>query len=228
MHIVIDLILLAIVILNVILSSKNGFVKTLIEVVGFVLAIVISLSLSAPISGFIYDKTIEPAIVNSVAEKAADTAGETAKNIFNAMPKFVKKNADDLGVTEDKITRKFENKTGEEIKDTMIEVSQDSIKPVFVKIVSLAIAAILFVILMILVKFLAKVINKLFSFSIIGTLNHTLGAVLGFGKGVLVAIAVCMIISMIVSFTTAGFLIFTKEAIDKTHIFNLLTNILSR
>ena len=228
MHIVIDLIVLAIIILNVILSAKNGFVKTLIEVVGFVLAIFISLSISTPIAGFIYDKTVEPAIVSSVSEKVSNTADDTAKSIFDALPKFVKNNAEDLGVTAEKITNNFENKTGDEVTTAATKVSQNSIKPVFVKIVGLAIAAILFVILMIVVKFLAKVINKLFSFSIIGTLNRTLGAVLGFGKGVLVAIAVCMIISMIISFTTTGFLIFTKEAIDKTHIFNLLTNILSR
>ena len=36
MHLVIDLIILAIIILNLVLSAKNGFVKTLIEVVGFV------------------------------------------------------------------------------------------------------------------------------------------------------------------------------------------------
>lgn len=228
MHIVIDLLILAIVIINVILSAKNGFVKTLIEVVGFVLAIIISLSLSSPIAGFIYDKTIEPTIISSVSEKTTSTTEDTVKNIFEALPKFVERNAEDLGVTEDKISKNLENKTGTEIKLAAVEVSQNSIKPVFVKIVSLAIAAIVFIVLMFVVKFLAKFINKLFSFSIIGTLNKALGAILGLGKGTLVAIAVCMIISMIVSFTTAGFLFFTKETIERTYLFNFLTNILSR
>lgn len=228
MHLVIDLIVLAIIVLNVILSSKNGFVKTLIELVGFVLAIVISLSVSSPIAGFIYDKTVEPAIVSSVTEKVSDSADNASEQLWISLPSFIKNNAEKLGLTSDKIAEDFENNSKDNIKQTATKISQDAVKPVFVKIISVAVAAVLFIILMLVVKFLAKFINKLFSFSIVGKLNTTLGAVLGFGKGVLIAIAVCMIITFIVSLTTKGFLIFTREAIDKTYIFNFLSGILNR
>ncbi len=227
MHIFIDLIVLAIIILNIVLSAKNGFVKTLIEVVGFILAILISSSIASPVASTVYDKAIEPAIVASVTENALNTAEDASNGIWESLPSFLKNNAEDLGLTNDKITQAFENETADNIKNTATKVSQDAIKPIFVKIVGLAIYAILFTILLIVVKILAKLINKLFSFSIIGKINRTLGGILGFGKGVLVAIAVCMIISMIVSFTADGFLIFDKETINKTYIFNLLSNILN-
>ena len=228
MHLIIDLIILAIIILNIILSAKNGFVKTLIEVVGFVLAIIVSISLSTPIANFVYDKTVEPTIVNSVTEKAESNVDTAANEIWNSLPKFLKDNAADIGITNEKITQTFESETTDNVKNTALKVSQDVVKPVFVKIVGLAISAILFIILMFIVKLLAKLINGIFSFSIIGVLNRTLGAFLGLGKGILIAIAVCMLISMIVSFTTKGFLIFTKETLDKTYIFNILTNIINR
>ena len=64
MGIILDLIILAIIVIFAFLSAKKGFVRTLIELVGFFLAIFIASSISPAISNGVYDKFIEPAIVD--------------------------------------------------------------------------------------------------------------------------------------------------------------------
>jgi hypothetical protein len=64
----------------------------------------------------------------------------------------------------------------------------------------------------------------MFKLPVIGKVNTVLGGVIGLGKGVVIAFAVCMLISLLVTLTGKGIWIFTKENIDKTYIFSLLSN----
>lgn len=220
MNIILDLIVIAIIAVFAFLSAKRGFVRTLIEIVGFVLVILLANSVSTPLANLTYDKAVEPAIIKSVEGIQADS--NTAVNIeVEALPSFVKNIADDGGVISD-----FENKIAENINSgietAVATASQNVIKPVVTNILSLIYVLIITVVLLFIVNILANVINKLFSFSIIGKANKTLGGILGIIKGVIIAFVFCTLISLIVSFTENGFLIFTNEAISNSYIFKLL------
>ena len=56
MSIIIDLIVLAIIGLFIYTSAKRGFVKVLVEVAGFVLAVIITFTISSPLADATYDK----------------------------------------------------------------------------------------------------------------------------------------------------------------------------
>lgn len=225
MGILIDVIILAIIIFCVFLSAKKGFVRTAIEVAGFILAILISLAVSKPLSSFVYDKTVEPGVINAVSDASADSTKNAANAFWEKLPEFVKVNAQAEGITADTVSQRLTENSDGGIKAAAKTVSSNIIKPVFVSVISFAVSAVLFVILMIVVRFLARLLNKFFSFSIIGKMNSALGGAIGLIKGVLVATAVCMVISSVVSFTTNGFLIFTEDNIGKTYIFKFLVGL---
>ena len=73
MSITLDLIVIAIIILMVLISAKRGFVRVAVEAVGFVAAIILSLSLSTTLADVTYQKAIEPAILSSVENATAET-----------------------------------------------------------------------------------------------------------------------------------------------------------
>jgi len=68
MGIVLDLIILAIIGLCAFFAAKKGFVSTLLECVGFILAIILAVNLAGPIAAFTYDSAIKPSVVDSITE----------------------------------------------------------------------------------------------------------------------------------------------------------------
>ena len=67
-------------------------------------------------------------------------------------------------------------------------------------------------------------LNKMFSFSVIGKLNHFLGGIIGIAKGGIFAILICEILLLVISFT-GGVWIFNNQNIEKTIVFQFLTNV---
>ena len=55
MNFVIDLIVVAIIAVCAVVSAKRGFVKVLVEAVGFVAAIILTFTISTPLSEATYD-----------------------------------------------------------------------------------------------------------------------------------------------------------------------------
>ena len=220
MSYVLDLVVLAIVAVFALLSAKKGFVRTIIEIVGFVVVILLANNVSPMISDYTYDKFVEPAIISSVENmQVGDSVTDFS---LDNMPPFI---GTILGENFD--IASFQNTINENInngiKSAVTSASQTVVKPVVTGIFDLIFMLIITVVLLFVVNFLAKVINKLFSFSLVGKANKILGAILGIIKGVVVSSIFSTIISLIVPLTKEGFLIFTQANIDSSLIFKLLS-----
>ncbi len=224
MNFILDLIVIAIIILMALISAKRGFVRVAVEVVGFVAAVMISLTLSTTFAELTYDKAIEPAIISSVNEATENVTADTAGKIFDALPNFIKNNSEKLGLNQEKITQNMTEDVGNNTTEAVTQVSQNTIKPIAVGILKTLYSVIIMLVLLVVVKFLARFINKLFTFSIVGKLNKLLGGVLGIVKGIIIAWIFCSAIYIILSFTQDGIWIFTNENIDKTYLFKLLAS----
>lgn len=223
MSIILDAIIVLIILLFVFLSAKKGFVRTLIEVVGFIAAIAIALSLSTPIANFCYDKTVNPIVaktVQSAIDEGSSNATEAVDAVWNKLPSFLTESSF-FNLSKENISNSI---NGEIAADTtqLINSIDSFVKPAISKLLSVIISVILVVVLLFVVKLLAKVVNKIFSFSVIGDINKTLGGILGLVKGAAVSVIFCMIISLILSFTKNGFLIFTYDAINSSYLFKFI------
>ena len=221
MSIVLDLIIVFIILLFIIMSARKGFVRTLIEVVGFIAAIAVALSISAPVSDFIYEKTVRPAInksVESTIAEGASTTEEAIDSVLSKFPSFIS-NSEFLNNTKENLSQ---SATDAAINDSVAlsnTVSDVFIKPPLIKLFSIFVSIILIIVLLIIVRILAKLINKLFSFSVVGKINKFLGGILGAVKGFGFAIVFCLVIGLVLSFTKDGFFFITQENIDSSYIF---------
>ena len=226
MSIILDLIVIAIIILMVLISAKRGFVRVAVEAVGFVAAIILSLSLSTTLADVTYQKAIEPAILSSVENATAETTSSAADDAWNSLPELITKNADKFGISKDSITNDITEDIGNSATEIVTSISQNTIKPMAVGILKTLYSVILMLVLMIAVKFLARVINKLFSFSLVGKVNKALGGTFGAIKGIIIAWVFCAVVSLLVSLTKNGIWIFNAENIENTIIFKLLTDVI--
>ena len=224
MSYILDAIVILIILLFVFLSAKKGFVRTLIEVVGFVAALVIAFTFSNPIADVTYDKLVYPSVIKTVENVASDgvsSATTAVDTIWQKMPQFITE-SNFFGLSKENITTMVELNTLNESHKLAQSISDSFVKPAVTKLLSVLFSVILVVVLLFVVKILAKFINKLFTFSVVGDINKTLGGVLGLVKGAAVAVVFCLIVSLILSFTKNGFLIFTYDAINSSYIFKFL------
>ncbi|MBO5021777.1 MAG: CvpA family protein [Clostridia bacterium] len=224
MTIVIDLILVAVILFFVLTSARRGFVKVLIETVGFIAAVVVAFTISTPLAELTYDKIIEPPVI----EAAVNAVGESAEHeAWNALPDFLidSENAF-FSTTVNSFTEKITANMSDGVETAVKKASQEVVKPVASKVIGLLYSVILVIVLSIVAKFLAKILNKLFSFSFVGKINRTLGGVVGLVKGTVVAVILCAVVSLILSFTGKPFLIFSEDTINQTYLFKFLTNII--
>ncbi len=216
---VLDLIVIAIIAVFALISAKRGFIRTIIEIVGFVLVILFANNVSPTVSDYTYDKLIEPPIISSVENLQID--GKPINISTDNLPSFVNNFlGESFNITE------FQNEINKNISagiaSAVTSASQTIVKPVVTSILNVIFTLIITVVLLIIVNLLAKIINKLFSFSLVGKANKILGAILGIAKGVVVACIACTVISLIVSLTQNGILIFTQGNIDASNLFKLL------
>lgn len=224
MSIIIDLILVAIILLFVLISAKRGFMKVLIETVGFIAAVVVAFTVSTPLAELTYDKIIEPPVI----EAAVNAVGESAEHeAWNALPDFLINSENAFfGTTVNSFTEKITANISSGVENSVKTASKEIVKPIATKILGLLYSVILVIVLSIVAKFLAKILNKLFSFSFVGKINRTLGGVLGLIKGSVIVVILCAVISLILSFTGKPFLIFSEDTINQTYLFKFLTNII--
>lgn len=224
--IILDLIVAFIVVFFALLSAKKGFVRTLVEVVGFGAAIILAFNFSTVVSDFIYDKAIEPSVfktVNQITDSTETVIDDTVNTVLDKMPNFItESNYFNISKTDavDLVKQDTATQNGETVLANSI--SKNVVKPPVVKLLSLILSIVFIAVFIFVVKFLAKFINKIFSISVIGSLNKFLGAVIGIVKGVAVSLIFCLLISLILSFTKNGFLIFTNESINSSYLFKFL------
>ncbi len=252
----IDLILLLIIGVSVFFAARRGFVRTFIEAVGFLLAVILTLTICTPLASATYDKIIEPPILQMVSNKVdkviEDKFEETPKfemtdeeyedfksqmtgsvdDIIAKLPAFAKNYIKQSGLKPETVVSsadKIVNKglTIENAAEKLAkDISQNKIKPLVCTVLSAIYSVIILMLSFIIVKILAIWLNKLFSFSVVGKLNATLGGVCGFVKGTAFALLCCSAIYMLIPLTQNGILFFTLENIDKTFIFKILISLI--
>ena len=213
MDYVIDLIIAAIILIVIVLSAKRGFVRIVIETVGFVLALLISFTIHTPLANLTYDKMIMPAIEEAVADTKDGTQEEMTDRVWEKLPSFVKDNSFSPGVSKEAVGKAVE-KSFSAGEKTAADLSETLIRPTAVQVLSLLYAMALMFVLMLIVRLLAAVVNRAVSFRLVGRINTVLGGLIGIVRGAVAAILFCLILSLLLSFNKDGIWIFTPEALE--------------
>lgn len=225
MALIIDIVIVIILSIVVWRSAVHGFMRTIIEIVGYILAATISISFASVAADKVYESMVRPSVIQSVEQCVADAGLSTddqVEEIWESMPSFVTQTAD-LFVSKDEIKSEIRKSYNKNVS-TVSTVVADLVKPVTINLVKLLVSAISFLILMALVKLLAYNINRFFNLPILNVINLTFGGIIGLAKGVVVICILTFIIKIAVD-SMGNFWIFNKEFIDTTYIFRYVYNL---
>lgn len=222
MSLVIDVIVAAIIIFYIFRSAKRGFVRTIIELVGYIAAIVIAVQLSGAIAEWSYNNIFREKAISSISEAVSQSASESTDNqideIFEELPSVVESMMKAVGVSRQQIKDSITSGVSENSGSIAEKVADCAVKPVVISIVKFIVVFIVFGVLLFLIRKLAIIVNKAFSIPLVGGINKFLGGALGCAKGMVVAVLFIWVLSIVVSLFKNGILGITQSVIDQSTI----------
>ena len=177
---------MVIIVLCVIRSAKKGFVRSLIETIGLIVALVLAASCGNFVAQTVYDNTVRPTVSSAIEESFADAGN----NALDQLPSFIKNSIDNSQIT---------LALDETASDAAMRITDTVVKPIAYNLINSLATVIIFIVLAIIVRFVASFINARFTGLIFGTANKLLGGCIGAVKGVAVAIVVCYVASFLIS-----------------------------
>lgn len=170
----------------VLIGRRRGFIKTIAGVAAFVVALALAAMLGGPVSEFVYGRTVEPAVVNSIDAQVGEgsAAAEKLDLALVDMPNFVTnilKNAQ-IESGADLMEKLSGAQEGETVAQS---ISRQVVSPVVIPLLKVLCSLLLFLAVLIVVTILFKAFNVVAKLPLLKQLNKSLGALAGAVLGVL-------------------------------------------
>jgi len=183
MNAVLDIIIVCLVILCVALGYKNGFIKTVMNFLSFIIAFFMARTFSPPFSSFIYSSYIKP---NFIAKAAAQIESFLTRNInLDALVKDAKPpdNFVDLlknyGVGLPDVQKWINEAASKSSSDLHEYVASNLVDPVAQGISYFLAFTVIFIVSLVLLKIITILINKAVEIPVLNLINKTGGLILG-------------------------------------------------
>ncbi len=229
MNIIIDIILLAIIILSAFFAAKKGFIGTLFSLASTLVAIVLSVVLSSPVSVFLDNNFVNPSVKSYIVSVVDNSAiGQSYEDALasidvaskiESMPSGLRSVLEIAEIDVDKIANKAKEITDNstEKKDELINSIASPISGTISKVIALVG---LFIILNIALWIVSKLLTAIFNLIPVGKKLNKFGGLL---FGVLRGLIIIFVVSTLFTAISRGVSpdsnnIFSQSTIEKTVI----------
>ncbi len=217
---ILDIAVAALLVLFTIVGVRRGFIKSVVRLLGFVVAVVGAAVASMPIAQYVYTTFFHTPIEAMVAQKvqegvtaAATSLSEQVTAVLSSLPHGVQSLLAVYGV--DGSHMNGATQTGEALVPTVMD---GVITPLCTAVLQVIVFLVLFLVLFLIIRLLGKLIDKIFaSLPVIKQVNGLLGGVLGFAEGVLVLFVLCFGLQLYMTLTGANSLLSTAQ-LEQTHL----------
>ena len=226
MALVIDLAIILIVALVIWRSAVHGFVRTIVELAGYILAATIAFSLAGYAADEIYERAVRPQMVSSIEQSLTDTEDQVVSqqidSVWDSLPSVVTGLAESFGIDKEQIGAQLQDSVQNGAIYTAEMVSDHILKPVIVNFIRVFCSALLFFLLMLVVRWLARLVNRVFRLPVLSSINSLLGGVLGAVKGLILVFVLTVVIGLAMSAMGGTFLCFDAALIDQTFLYKFI------
>ena len=224
MKYLLDAVVILIFLLCVFIGHKRGFIKTVTGIVAFVAALAVSALLSGPVAGFVYDKAVEPTIIETVDAKLEETEGsaiERLNNAYESLPDVVKNLLAQAGIEDvDALAQKMPIGTETPVSESVNAV----VEPLLLPLIKALCSLLLFFIVYIAAGIALRVLNIVAKLPLLKQVNETLGLVGGIVSGALWALLAVTVLQILAATGVAGDTV-TLQTIADTTVVNWIAGI---
>lgn len=221
MNAILDIIIIGLIIFCVAMGYKNGFVKTVMNFLSFVIAFFMAKTFSPPLSDFMYSSWIKPNFADKAVgqiQKLIPPNGDVS-NLVKDKPNDFLKMLEGYGIKLPDIQKTISDaaaKTGDELNKF---VAENMVDPVAKGISDfLAFAAILAVSL-VLLKIITYFINRAFKLPGLNLLNRTGGILLGLLYGIILSYIFVFLAYYVLPYLAANTAIISVDSVVEDTIF---------
>ena len=226
MDFIVDAIIIAIIAVVIVRSSKKGFVSSLVDAFAMIIATIVSYMFTPEVSQFIYDSFIKNSVSKGF-EKVLDgmntntAVADKVDAMIASLPESAVNLADSLGIINLNSIGAGIHMSGV-IDDSQLitTVLNDFAYNIMITITKIVVFFILFVVATLVLRMVSNFLENINKIPLIGKLNSTLGGVLGVAKALIIILVVCTVMYFIVSSSDNVDLI---GAISGSKIYNFVT-----
>ncbi|HHV51676.1 MAG TPA: CvpA family protein [Candidatus Avimonas sp.] len=201
---ILDGLVIIIFLLAIFLGYRRGFFKSVIQVIGCIVAAVIASGLSTPIAAGLYDQIFSGSIQKQIEEKITQAGSESVEaalgGVLEDLPDSV---TNVLSIFDLGTASQLKNRIQGSLSGTASQISKaiesTVIRPAAISLLRILIFFILFIVLMIVAGVVASVVGKVFKLPVLRQADGLLGAIFGAVRGVVLVFAVVTVISLIAS-----------------------------
>ena len=226
MNFIVDAIIIAIIAIVIVRSSKKGFVSSLVDTFAMIIATIVSYMFTPEVSQFVYDSFIKNSVSKGF-EKVLDDMNTNAAvadkvdAMIASLPEGAVNLADRLGIINLNAIGAGIHMPGVIDNNQLITtVLNDFAYNVMITITKVVVFFILFVLATLVLRMVSNFLEKINKIPLIGKLNSTLGGVLGVAKALIIILVVCTVMYFIVSSSDNVDLV---GAISDSKIYNFVT-----
>lgn len=182
MGIILDIIVIGIIIVSTIIGYKKGLINVIFNLCAFIIALIITVLLYAPITNFVIENTEFDEKIESVI-------------IENGVTN------EDKNTTENSIIDKYITKSVTNTKNDIVKSASSLLAQ---KIIGIIVAIVLFIIVRIILTFIKALFNGLASLPIIKQLNEVGGLIYGVLMGFVIVYVILAILFFVISVNNTG------------------------
>ena len=213
MSIIFDLITVAVVVITIWSSAAKGFVRSVIELGGFIASFIVAGLLSVPLGGWIYEHMLKSFFAGNVSGYISSLTGGT-KQAFNQLLGSYNINSSALDGAV---------KSGSDAVNSAVSSQAGSLGSIVGRGIAFLIIFMLCLFLVRIIAHAADIINKL---PVIGGINRLGGALIGVVKAVIVMFLLCTIVAVLIPvFAVQKNPTFTNTTVNSTYVFKYIYNI---
>lgn len=219
---ILDLVLILVFAICVWKGHRQGLIKALTGVLAFLLALAVSLMLNAPVANLLYDKVVEPPIVEAVEGVLGEGGSltESADGALESMPGFLRNLLEKADITSGQdIVNKLTGEDG--VESYAHRISDQAVRPTAIKLLQTISTLLLFLIALVAAHLVLRVLDILAKLPLLKQLNKALGMSAGLVSGVLWVLFLACILQVVAAVSEPDALI-SQTVVEQTHLLRFI------
>lgn len=190
-----DAVIVVIFLLFIILGVKRGFVRSVLDLVGTLAAMLVSMWFSGIAAQWFFSTFLQESLTRQVAEALqAAPAADAADAVLSVVPEILRGGLEAFGITSDAINQAVAGTSGQAAAAVVAVLS-----PMVVSVLRGLFALVLFVFLLVIFRILSGVVCRIFRLPVLRQLDKGLGILLGITQAVLITVLLCFCAQALIS-----------------------------
>lgn len=190
-----DAVIVVIFLLFIILGVKRGFVRSVLDLVGTLAAMLVSMWFSGIAAQWVFSTFLQESLTRQIAEALqAAPAADAADAVLSVVPEILRGGLEAFGITSDTINQAVAGTSGQAAAAVVAVLS-----PMVVSVLRGLFALVLFVFLLVIFRILSGVVCRIFRLPVLRQLDKGLGILLGVAQAALITVLLCFCAQALIS-----------------------------